>query len=304
MSKSTQLRMVPLKLPQIGLRAFQDRLIAVKLDFLLWGWNYVCPDMGSLPQKRSDGTSATLAAAPNNVHHFLASVFRGAHIGRSSGPLDAEDTPTSTPPAQQDAGRDASAARVPRKRRWREEPEKEQHQDSAALKRKRPVHELCSRQKRKARRLVLPASSAETARAAGEEETPSSEEDGNARTTEGSGARTPSAEVRRPSGQERQHAARMSVPPTDRRIPADGSTPAHRRDSPPVQRRKGKEPAEDPPSAQGPSGQGPSAVRPPGNAPSAQGPSGHRVTSTEPAENAPSVKSPLEAAPLAEGPSG
>ncbi|OAE24000.1 hypothetical protein AXG93_4541s1020 [Marchantia polymorpha subsp. ruderalis] len=45
MSKSTKLRMVPLKLPQIGLRAFQDRLIAVKLDFLLWGWNYVCPDM-------------------------------------------------------------------------------------------------------------------------------------------------------------------------------------------------------------------------------------------------------------------
>ncbi|OAE20085.1 hypothetical protein AXG93_105s1000 [Marchantia polymorpha subsp. ruderalis] len=41
MSRSTQLRMVPLKVPQIALRAFQDELTAVKLDFLLWGWNWV-----------------------------------------------------------------------------------------------------------------------------------------------------------------------------------------------------------------------------------------------------------------------
>lgn len=36
---------VPLKLPQNGLRAFEDRLITRKLEFLLWGWNYVCADM-------------------------------------------------------------------------------------------------------------------------------------------------------------------------------------------------------------------------------------------------------------------
>ncbi|OAE21609.1 hypothetical protein AXG93_939s1160 [Marchantia polymorpha subsp. ruderalis] len=36
--------MVPLKLPQIGLRTFQHELIAVRLDFLLWGFNWVCPD--------------------------------------------------------------------------------------------------------------------------------------------------------------------------------------------------------------------------------------------------------------------
>ncbi|OAE30259.1 hypothetical protein AXG93_2956s1100 [Marchantia polymorpha subsp. ruderalis] len=84
---------------------------------------------------------------------------------------------------QQDAGR--IAARVPRKRRWREEPEKEQHQESAALTRKRPLHEICSRPKQKARRLLLPASSAETATIAGEKESPSSEKDGTARTPNG-----------------------------------------------------------------------------------------------------------------------
>ncbi|OAE32328.1 hypothetical protein AXG93_2801s1010 [Marchantia polymorpha subsp. ruderalis] len=37
--------MVPLRVPQVGLRAFQDELTAVKLDFFLWGWNWVCPAM-------------------------------------------------------------------------------------------------------------------------------------------------------------------------------------------------------------------------------------------------------------------
>ncbi|OAE25582.1 hypothetical protein AXG93_2982s1020 [Marchantia polymorpha subsp. ruderalis] len=41
MAKSVPLRMVPLRVPQIGLRAFQDELTAVKLDLLLWGWNWV-----------------------------------------------------------------------------------------------------------------------------------------------------------------------------------------------------------------------------------------------------------------------
>ncbi|OAE32150.1 hypothetical protein AXG93_2912s1400 [Marchantia polymorpha subsp. ruderalis] len=54
MSKATQLRMIPLKLPQIGLRAFQHELTAVKLDFLLWGWNYVCQDMVREWQKERD----------------------------------------------------------------------------------------------------------------------------------------------------------------------------------------------------------------------------------------------------------
>lgn len=45
MSKLNRLRMLPLRLPQNGLRAFEERLIARKLDFLLWGWNYICVDM-------------------------------------------------------------------------------------------------------------------------------------------------------------------------------------------------------------------------------------------------------------------
>ncbi|OAE19153.1 hypothetical protein AXG93_3673s1010 [Marchantia polymorpha subsp. ruderalis] len=207
----------------------------------------------------------------------------GRYVRDNEVDTDAEDSPTSTPPGQQDAGRDTSAARVPRKRRWREEPEKEQHQESAALTRKRPLHEICSRPKQKARRLLLPASSAETATIATEKGSPSPEKDGTARTAEGSVDHpTPSAEERRPSGQELPRAARMSVPPTHRRLPVDRrpladvdlclrigreSSPTHRQDSPPVQRRKGKEPAEDPPSVQGPSGQGPPAVRSPGYAP-------------------------------------
>lgn len=45
MARSNQLRMVPLKVPQIGLRAFQYELLAVKLDFVQWGWNWVCLKM-------------------------------------------------------------------------------------------------------------------------------------------------------------------------------------------------------------------------------------------------------------------
>ncbi|OAE28911.1 hypothetical protein AXG93_2369s1050 [Marchantia polymorpha subsp. ruderalis] len=42
MAKSIPLRMMPLRVPQVGLQAFQDELTAVKLDLLLWGWNWVC----------------------------------------------------------------------------------------------------------------------------------------------------------------------------------------------------------------------------------------------------------------------
>ncbi|OAE33566.1 hypothetical protein AXG93_2139s1190 [Marchantia polymorpha subsp. ruderalis] len=54
MSKTTQLRMIPLKLPQIGLCAFLHELTAVKLDFLLWGWNWMCQDMVCEWQKGRD----------------------------------------------------------------------------------------------------------------------------------------------------------------------------------------------------------------------------------------------------------
>ncbi|OAE18468.1 hypothetical protein AXG93_2482s1160 [Marchantia polymorpha subsp. ruderalis] len=231
---------------------------------------------------------------------------------------DEEETHASTPPTQQSAGGESFAARVPRKRRWKGEAEKGQHRDSAALKRKRPLHELCSRPKQKARRLVLPASSAETGRAAGEKETPSSEEDGNTRAAEGSAdlstpkARMPSAEARRPSGQERRHAAPMNVSATDRcsaRAPyADSpsglgpSARAPSAQSPSAQRRKGKEPAEDAPSAQGPSAQGIASREPSGQAPSAQGPSAQGTSGEPPSAQPPSAVDVVGTTASAEAP--
>ncbi|OAE24334.1 hypothetical protein AXG93_2924s1000 [Marchantia polymorpha subsp. ruderalis] len=169
--------------------------------------------------------------------------------------------------------------------------------------------------------------SADTATIATEKGSASPEKDGSARTSAGAvDHATPPADERRPSGQgpagqgppELPRAMRTSVPPTHRRLPADRrpladvdlclrvgreSSPTHRRpptsrqDSPPVQRRKGKEPAEDPPSGQGPSGQGPPAYNAPRFAPSAPGPSGQRVTSSQRAEAAPSAGNPPEDAP-------
>ncbi|OAE22881.1 hypothetical protein AXG93_2460s1000 [Marchantia polymorpha subsp. ruderalis] len=74
--------------------------------------------------------------------------------------------------------------RVPRKRRWEGEAEQSQQRDAAAPNRKRPLTELCSRPKQKARRLVLPASSVETGRATERRNSPSSGEDVSARTAE------------------------------------------------------------------------------------------------------------------------
>ncbi|OAE34846.1 hypothetical protein AXG93_2528s2150 [Marchantia polymorpha subsp. ruderalis] len=43
MKKSTVLNMASLRMPQIGLSAFENELLAVKLDLLLWGWNWRRP---------------------------------------------------------------------------------------------------------------------------------------------------------------------------------------------------------------------------------------------------------------------
>ncbi|OAE32876.1 hypothetical protein AXG93_3052s1060 [Marchantia polymorpha subsp. ruderalis] len=91
-----------------------------------------------------------------------------------------DKTPAYTPPAQLRAEGESLAARVPRKQRWEGVAEKGQQREAAALKWKRPLTELYSRPKQKARMLVLPASSAETGRAAEGKNSPSSEEDGSA----------------------------------------------------------------------------------------------------------------------------
>ncbi|OAE22661.1 hypothetical protein AXG93_4232s1000 [Marchantia polymorpha subsp. ruderalis] len=97
--------------------------------------------------------------------------------------IDEDETPAGTPPAQPRAEGESLAAQVPRKRRWEGEVEKSQQREAAALKRKRPLTKLCSRPKQKARRLVLPASNAETGRAGEGRNSPSPREDGSARTT-------------------------------------------------------------------------------------------------------------------------
>lgn len=119
---------------------------------------------------------------------------------------DKDETPACTPPTQPRVEGESFAARVPRKRRWEGVAEKGQQRNAAALKRKRPLQELCNRPKQKARRLVLPASSAETGLAVEGKNSPSLEEDRSARTAERSAdllapkAWTLSAEARRPSG--------------------------------------------------------------------------------------------------------
>ncbi|OAE33259.1 hypothetical protein AXG93_1200s1210 [Marchantia polymorpha subsp. ruderalis] len=244
----------------------------------------------------------------------FAALFKSSKSSKNGNPgryvkdvevdTDEEETPASTPPAQPRAEGESLAARVPRKRRWEGGAEKGQHRDSAALKRKRPLHELCSRPKQKARRLVLPASSAETGRVAELKNSPFLEEDMSARTVERSAdlpapkARTPSAEARRPSGQERQRAALTSVPAADRcseraQLADSPSGQEPSAQTPSAQRRKGKEPAENAPSAQGPSAQEIVSREPSGQAPSAE----------ESPEDVPSAQGTLGEPPLAQPPS-
>lgn len=305
MTRPSRLRMVPLRLPQNGLRAFEERLIARKLDFLLWGWNYICANMvrewlepqgpptrglrphvdrwtvqdwaqalgrcagmpghllfdsesikvtkqeeaqfvelfktgrstknGYSTRDYKDRFRRTLSAALmqllqphracyitlwqvsfvecviegtpihwasilhrvmrqhafeekggtlNHLSPFLINFYRqrncltaaelehfpplsidhpGKYVRENEVDTDAEESPTSTPSRRRDEGRHTPAARVPRKRRWREESEEEQHQESSAPIRPRPLCEPYSRPKQKARRLVLPADSADSA---------------------------------------------------------------------------------------------------------------------------------------------
>ncbi|OAE22797.1 hypothetical protein AXG93_2035s1810 [Marchantia polymorpha subsp. ruderalis] len=207
---------------------------------------------------------------------------------------DEDETPACTPLAQPRAEGESLATRVQRKRRWEGGAEKGQQREAAALKRKRPLKELCSRPKQKARRLVLPASSTETGRAAEGRNSPSSGEDGSARTAERSPnlpapkARTPSVEARRPSGQEKQYAAPTNVPATDRcfaseQVPFDDSTSGQEpsAQAPSAQQKSRKEPSGKAPWAQEPSAEAPSA-----QGPSAQGNSGQRPSVTEQAGGA------------------
>ncbi|OAE33752.1 hypothetical protein AXG93_1264s1000 [Marchantia polymorpha subsp. ruderalis] len=101
--------------------------------------------------------------------------------------------------------------------------------------RSRANHKPSSRPKQKACKLVLPASSADTRRAAETRNSPSSGEDASAGVLGRSAdlptrkAHTPWEEARRPSGQGRRHAAPASMPTTEKclaseQVPLDDST--------------------------------------------------------------------------------
>ncbi|OAE28048.1 hypothetical protein AXG93_488s1100 [Marchantia polymorpha subsp. ruderalis] len=257
------------------------------------------PRHGARVAEGQGPTYARISTAPGAMGSQRLGAGAGKMRGRrrTSKSTDEDETPTCTPPAQPRAEGESLAARVPRKRRWEGGAEKGQQREAAALKRKRPLIELCSRPKRKARRLLLPASSAETGRATEGRNSPSSGEDERARTAERSAdlpapkARTPSAEARRPSGQEKQHAAPMNVPVTDRcfaseQVQFDDSTSDQ---APSAQQKSEKEL-----SGKTPSGQEPSA-----EAPSAQGPSAQGTSGQQPSDEPPLAQPPLAQPPLA-----
>ncbi|OAE18900.1 hypothetical protein AXG93_1976s1040 [Marchantia polymorpha subsp. ruderalis] len=366
MARSTQLRMVLLKVPQIGLRAFQDELLAVKLDFLLWGWNWVCPEMirewlreknqpprgyrphperwqvsdweqvlgrcareegdlqfkcesvqvtkeekisfGALfkncksskngyktrdykdrmrrnvavallqilqPHRTTYMTSwqvgfveLALTGTPihwarilwkatrqhaqeekggsiNHLFPFLINFYQsmgcltaservqfpvlsrsnpGRYVKDVEIDTDTDEAPACTPPARLRADDEPRTARVPRKRKWDGEADQSQWKVPAAPVRSRANHEPSSQPKQKARKLILPASSADTGRGTVTKNSPSSGEDvsagvlGRSADLPASKARTPSEEARRPLGQGRRHAAPANVPSAETQL--------------------------------------------------------------------------------------
>lgn len=45
MGRQGAIRLTALRVPEAELRAYRGELILAKLDFLLWGWNWVCAAM-------------------------------------------------------------------------------------------------------------------------------------------------------------------------------------------------------------------------------------------------------------------
>ncbi|OAE27166.1 hypothetical protein AXG93_4666s1380 [Marchantia polymorpha subsp. ruderalis] len=81
MARSTQLRMVLLKVPQIGLRAFQRELIAVRLDFPPMGMELGMSGDGTRVAAGEESTSARIPTASGE----MAGQRLGASVGKTSG---------------------------------------------------------------------------------------------------------------------------------------------------------------------------------------------------------------------------
>ncbi|OAE25550.1 hypothetical protein AXG93_2022s1010 [Marchantia polymorpha subsp. ruderalis] len=128
---------------------------------------------------------------------------------------DTDETPACTPPTRPRAEEEPRAVRVPRKRKWDGEADQSQREAPAAPARSRATHEPSSRPKQKARKLVLPASSADTGRAAERRNSPFSGEYASARVL-GSTTDLPASKARKAFGPRPRHGTPTSVPATDR----------------------------------------------------------------------------------------
>ncbi|OAE27861.1 hypothetical protein AXG93_3459s1040 [Marchantia polymorpha subsp. ruderalis] len=147
--------MISPKLPQIGLRAFQNELTAVRLDFLLWGWNWVCLEMVGFVELALTGTpihwarilwKATRQHAQeekggsiNHLSPFLIVFYRsmgcltaservqfpllsrsnpGRYVKDVEVDTDSDEEPASTPPIRPREEDEPRKERAPRKRKW------------------------------------------------------------------------------------------------------------------------------------------------------------------------------------------
>ncbi|OAE28817.1 hypothetical protein AXG93_3096s1310 [Marchantia polymorpha subsp. ruderalis] len=88
---------------------------------------------------------------------------------------DTDEVPASTPPTRPRADDEPRGARAPRKRKWDGEADQSQREVPIAPVRRWANHEPASQSKQKACKLVLPASSVDTGRAADTRNSPSSE---------------------------------------------------------------------------------------------------------------------------------
>ncbi|OAE26916.1 hypothetical protein AXG93_694s1020 [Marchantia polymorpha subsp. ruderalis] len=217
MSRAPQLRMVSLKLPQIGLRAFQNELTAVRLDFLLCPHrrNWVCPEMvrewlrernqpprgfRSHPERwqvehweqvlgRCEGEQGDLLFDCESVQVTkedevsFGALFKTGKHSKNGYVKDVEvdtysdEEPASTPSIRLKVEDEPRKERAPRKRKWDAGPDQSEQNMPAAPIRRQTSQEPTSRPKQKARKLVLPMSSAETGRVAEMRHSPSSLED-------------------------------------------------------------------------------------------------------------------------------
>ncbi|OAE23342.1 hypothetical protein AXG93_1660s1000 [Marchantia polymorpha subsp. ruderalis] len=304
MAKSIPLRIVPLRVPQVGLRVFQDELMVVKLDFLLWGWNWVCSAMVREWLREKDQPPRGYRAHPERwrvsdweqvleqcagEEGDLMFKCESVHLSKE------EEIFFGTLFKNCKSSKNGYRTRdyIDRKRRNVAvallqilQPHRTTYMTSwqvGLLSRANPGRyvrdvEVDTDPDKKARKLILPAdSSTDTGRATVARDSPSSEEDVSAEVLErltdlpAPKSRVPSEEMRKPSGHRGRHAATARMPAMERCLPFE------------------QVPFNDSPSSQGST---------------AQASSVQEQFREEPSGQTPSVQKPLEQVAAGEGRDG